>query len=339
MFGVSVGFVGQLVNMLEGEGLDSARLCRQAGIDPDVLGVEGFVCRADVFNLMELAANESGNPDIGLRACRHFLPGGFQLVGYTMMSSSNLKQALESFVRFFPLLGNGFTLGLSQEERGLRFWVVEHPEGDLVGSRPFMDAGISSVLGFCRWLAGTSLPRLREVELTYPEPENIAEHQGLFGCALRFSASRFSILFDRQDLLRPLSTANEALALLHGRFAERRIGQLADASYGDRVRSLLIARLGLGLCDMESVAMNMRIGKRTLQRELIREGMPFKAVLDEARRQLAVYYLRHCPYSLARVSELLGFKEPSSFHKACMRWFGMPPGHYRAQLLGVPALE
>ncbi|MGU1062089.1 helix-turn-helix domain-containing protein [Pseudomonas aeruginosa] len=54
---------------------------------------------------------------------------------------------------------------------------------------------------------------------------------------------------------------------------------------------------------------------------------------------MTIYYLRHCPYSLARISELLGFKEPSSFHKACMRWFGMPPGHYRAQLLGMPALE
>ncbi|MDH1440509.1 AraC family transcriptional regulator [Pseudomonas sp. GD03721] len=334
MFSISAGFVGQLVNMLEGEGLDSARLCQEAGVDLGCLAAQpdSFVFQGNVHKLMALAAEASANPDIGLRAYRHFLPGGFQLLGYTMMSSANLKQALESFVYFFPLLGDGFTPGLSSEGGGLRFWVAEDAEEGVIKSRGLEDAGIASVLGFCRWLAGASLPRLREIEFTYPEPASTVEHQRLFGCALRFGARRISILFDQQDLLRPLSTANEALALLHGRFAEHRIDQLRGTTYSERVRSVLIARLSLGVCDMGTVAMNLDIGKRTLQRELIREGSPFKDVLDGARRQLADYYLRQCLYSVDRCSDLLGFKEPSSLHKACLRWFGMPPGRYRDQL-------
>lgn len=62
--------------------------------------------------------------------------------------------------------------------------------------------------------------------------------------------------------------------------------------------------------------------------------MLFKEVLDGARRQLADHYLRHHSYSLTRVGELLGFKEPSSFQKACQRWFSMPPGRYRWHLSG-----
>jgi AraC-like DNA-binding protein len=45
---------------------------------------------------------------------------------------------------------------------------------------------------------------------------------------------------------------------------------------------------------------------------------------------LADFYLRHSRYSVKRVAYLLGFHDHSSFHKACSRWFGMPPGQYRA---------
>ncbi|MCW4646462.1 AraC family transcriptional regulator [Pseudomonas aeruginosa] len=335
---VSTGFVSQLTNMLEGEGLDSTRLCWEAGLDAYLLrSPDGFVPRSNVFCLIALAEQASGNPDIGLSACRHFLPGSLQLVGYVMMSSPNLKRALESMVQFFPLLGSGVTIGLTDEGDGLRFWGVDLPDEAELASRPraFEDAAMASILGFCRWLTGGHLPRLREIEFTYTEPMDTTEHRRLFDCELRFDALRNSILFDRRALLQPLSTANEALALLHGRFAEHRIGQLYSSTYGDRVRTFLVERLSLGSCDMETVAACMHTSKRALQRGLTREGVHFKDLLDDARRQLADYYLRHSTYTLARVGELLGFKEPSSFHKACQRWFGTAPGRYRHHLSGA----
>ncbi|MCL6692398.1 AraC family transcriptional regulator [Pseudomonas sp. R3.Fl] len=335
MYRVSASIVSQLVNVLEGEGLDSAYLCREAGIDMSLLrSPDGFVLRKEVFRLMALAEQTSGKPAIGLCACRHFLPGSLQLVGYVMMSSPNLKRALESLAQFSLLLVSGFTIGLVEEGNGLRFWIVDHPEDGFPRPRAFEDAGMASILGFCRWVTGNNLPQLREIEFTYPEPTDISEHQSLFGCELRFGALRNSILFDRRALLQPLSTANEALALLHGRFAEYRMDQLHGTTCSDRVRALLVERLSLGPCDMETVAMCMRTSRRALQRGLAREGVYFKDILDDARRQLADYYLRHSPYSLARVGELLGFKEPSSFHKACLRWFGIPPGRYRNHLSG-----
>jgi AraC-like DNA-binding protein len=333
MYRTSVGFVSQMMNMLKGVGLDAERLCRDVGLDEvQLVNPEGFVPRANVYRLMELAAQVSGDPGIGLRAGQYFLPGAFQLVGYTMMSSPNLKQAFESLVRFAPLLGDGFSVELLQEENGQRFWGVEHV--DVGGARPraFEDATMAGMLGFCRWLTGGSLPRLREIEFTYPRPPDITEHQQLFDCHLCFGSCRTSILFDQQALLMPLSTANEALPLLHSRFAEYRVDQLRGITYRARVHGLLVERLSVGVCDIESVAMGLRVGRRTLQRGLAREGVQFSEVLDSVRRQLAEFYLRNCPYSLARVTELLGFKEPSSFHKASLRWFGMPPGRYRTQL-------
>ncbi|CAD5108643.1 AraC family transcriptional regulator [Zestomonas carbonaria] len=332
MYRVSAGGVALLVNMLRAEGLDASRLCREAGLDMGQLGqADAFFRRQDAYRLMELAALESGNPGIGLRAHAHFLPGSFQMVGYVMMSSPNMKVALEQLSRFSPLIGSGFSVTLAPEGRALlRLSFAEHPQDGYPQPRQFEDAGVAALLGFCRWLTGEGQPQPRQLTFTYDEPADTAEYQKLSACPLHFGARHTSILFDRHELLRPLSTANEVMALLHGRFAEFRLRQLYGGSYSARVQTMVIESLNQGACDMESIAMALCISKRTLQRGLAREGANFKDILSDARRQMADYYLRHCPYDLTRVGELLAFKDQSSFHKACLRWFGMSPGRYRA---------
>ncbi|HHJ1881003.1 AraC family transcriptional regulator [Pseudomonas aeruginosa] len=234
MYRISSSYVGMLVAMLQAEGLDAVRLCREAGIDMCLLAQEdAFFTRASAYRLMALAELDSDNPNLGLKAAVHFKPGSFQLVGYVMMSSANLKQALEHFVRFHLLLGNGVTLALSPEQGGrLRLTCLEHPEEGCPRNRAFEDAGAAALLGFCRWLMGGGLPQPLQFDFVHDEPGNLPEYQQLFGCSLRFGAQHTSVLFDQQELLRPLSTANEALALLHKRFAEFRLGQLGGVSLG-----------------------------------------------------------------------------------------------------------
>ncbi|CDM42642.1 transcriptional regulator, AraC family [Pseudomonas extremaustralis] len=331
MYRISSSYVGMLVAMLQAEGLDAVRLCREAGIDMCLLAQEdAFFTRASAYRLMALAELDSDNPNLGLKAAVHFKPGSFQLVGYVMMSSANLKQALEHFVRFHLLLGNGVTLALSPEQGGrLRLTCLEHPEEGCPRNRAFEDAGAAALLGFCRWLMGGGLPQPLQFDFVHDEPGNLPEYQQLFGCSLRFGAQHTSVLFDQQELLRPLSTANEALALLHKRFAEFRLGQLGGVSLGGRVRGLIIERLGQEGCDMESIGLALCMSKRTLQRGLEKEGLKFKDILGDVRRQSADYYLCRSSYSLTQVAEYLGFHDQSSFHKACLRWFGRSPGRYR----------
>ncbi|TBU95387.1 AraC family transcriptional regulator [Phytopseudomonas dryadis] len=336
MYRVSASFAALLLNTFMAEGLDVARLCRDAGLDRQRLQqADAFFRRRTIYRLLELAAVESGNPNIGLKTYAHFLPGSFQLVGYVMMSSPNLKEALERLVRFTPLLGNGVTVLFTREQGCHRLSFEEHPEAGIARPRQASDAAAAALLGFCRWLTGGNLQRPLAIELDYPEPPDIAEHQRLFDCPLHFGAARASILFASQELLAPLSTANEALATLHESFAEARLSLLCGHSLAARVRTLITENLDRGGCDMASVAKALCISKRTLQRGLEREGVQFKDVLGAVRRQLADYYLRHTQDSLAQVAERLGFLEQSSFHKACLRWFGVSPGRYR---LGEGAL-
>ena len=333
MFRMSSGYANVLVTTLSAEGLDVASLCREAGLDLELAHTPGARCeRRVLYRLWQLAAQAAGDPDIGLKAYGHFHPGTFQIVGYTMMSSLNLKLALERLVRFSPLIGTGFSLFFVPEQEHFRLASLDHQQPGSIKPRQYVDAGLASLLGFCRWLGDGKLPQPLSVEFSYPEPADTSEHRRLFGCDLQFGSAYDSILFDGQEILRPLSMANEALAVLHDSFAEAQLDLLSGSSIVGRLRALITERLshGQGQCDMESIAGAMNISKRTLQRALEKDGTQFKDVQNLVRRELADFYLRHSHFNMKNVAYLLGFHEHSSFNKACSRWFGMTPGQYRA---------
>jgi len=342
MFRVSTGYANVLVNTLLAEGLDAVALCQKAGLDMALLSQAGAFCqRSAIFSLFDQAALESGDPDIGLKTYKHFYSGSFQAIGYTMMFSRNLKQALERLVRFSPLIGAGSSLFLVEEQSNLRLAGFDHEQYDSPKPRQYSDARLALLLGFCRSLTGGRSPQPLSAEFTYPEPDDTSEHQRIFGCPLIFGATNDSILFDGQELLQPLSTANEGLAALHDRFAETQLDQLFGFSILGRTRALITQRLaqGQGRYDMESIAASLNLSKRTLQRALEREGTQFKDVLSDLRRHMADFYLRHSHYNVKQVACLLGFHDHSSFHKACFRWFGMSPGQYRVDELPTKIAE
>ena len=333
MYRMSSGYANVLVTTLSAQGLDAASLCREAGLDMAIANTPGAWCeRRVIYRLWQLGAQASADPDIGLKAYGHFHPGSFQIVGYTMMSSLNLKRALERLVRFSPLIGTGFSLFFVPEQGHFRLASLDHQQSGSIKPRQYADAGLASLLGFCRWLGDGKLPQPLSVEFSYPQPPDISEHRRLFGCDLHFGSAYDSILFDGQELLRPLSMANEALAVLHDSFAEAQLDLLFGFSIVGRIRALITERLsqGRGLCDMESIAAALSISKRTLQRALEKDGTQFKDVQNAVRRELADFYLRHSRFNMKHVAYLLGFHDHSSFNKACSRWFGMTPGQYRA---------
>jgi AraC-like DNA-binding protein len=73
---------------------------------------------------------------------------------------------------------------------------------------------------------------------------------------------------------------------------------------------------------------------RQLQRVLQAEGTTYQALLDEARRDLALARLRLPGTTAAEVALLLGYSEAGAFTRAFRRWTGTTPGAYAAGAAG-----
>jgi AraC-like DNA-binding protein len=71
------------------------------------------------------------------------------------------------------------------------------------------------------------------------------------------------------------------------------------------------------------------VSTRTLQRQLSEEGKPFRAVLEDFRREMSIRLMDHRSLAVYEVAFLLGYADPSSFHRAFRRWYRTSPRAYR----------
>ncbi|HVQ26648.1 MAG TPA: AraC family transcriptional regulator, partial [Planctomycetota bacterium] len=74
----------------------------------------------------------------------------------------------------------------------------------------------------------------------------------------------------------------------------------------------------------------------TLRRRLEAEGSSYQGVKDELRRDVAIHQLCTTRLGIAEIGHLLGFQDPSAFHRAFKKWCGVQPGEYRARQSGPP---
>ena len=144
-------------------------------------------------------------------------------------------------------------------------------------------------------------------------------------------ANRF--LLAEADLLADIPTHNPSLWAMHERLVEDELDHLGQSLASTRVRTEVARILHLGEPRREDVAARLHLTDRTLQRRLQAESVSYQQLLDDTRCELARQYLSDERRTLAEVADLLGFADQSNLFRACKRWFGMPPGQYRAYVL------
>lgn len=103
------------------------------------------------------------------------------------------------------------------------------------------------------------------------------------------------------------------------------------------IRRAVAAELARGDARLATVARRLGTTSRTLQRRLRAEGLSHQQLLDEARREAAERYLRESSLAIAEIAYLLGYSEPSAFHRAFRRWSGTTPSEVRARAAALPS--
>ncbi|WP_296257810.1 MULTISPECIES: AraC family transcriptional regulator [unclassified Pseudomonas] len=321
-----------MIDALRSTGLDIDRFCQAVGLQVHELDVdEAWIPRVKLYRLYKLAADLSHDPDIGLRSTTQTGPGIFDVVGYVMMSSDTLQTALERLVHFVALLDTSIAISLhaegDQHRLGCHFL-----DGNKV-PRQYGDASVAMMFGLCRMLVGPSL-QLRGIGLMHAAPPDISVYEHTFHCSAQFGEHCYSILLDNADLARPLASANKQLAPLHELVAEMHLSTRRYFSVPGEVRKMILESLSEGIPPIEDLAKKMCVSKRTLQRLLQQAGHPYKELVNDIRRSQAEFYLGNTQCTLQEAAYRVGFRELSSFYRACHQWFGMPPARYRLKLQG-----
>jgi AraC-like DNA-binding protein len=322
-------WVNGLCDMFASQGIDTASLLRDCGIDTAQLAEpRGRFSPDQVSQLWELAVHRSGNPMLGVDrtlAARHI---NFDVVGYATLSSADLRSALYELARYLDLISSATSF--SMEPHGGDCWLAM---GHLGHTRPVpaqrSTYSLLALLTLCRWVTRRELQPLA-ANFSFDPPADAGPYERAFGCPVRFSQPDHRLLLAEADLALALPSRNPALLALHQQAMDEQLVKLGNATTSLRVTEEIIRRLDRGEPRRQEVAAALAVADRTLLRRLRAEQTTFQQLLDGARQELARKYLADPRRSLAEVAHLLGFADQSNFFRACRRWFGVAPGRYRA---------
>ncbi len=332
---ISSSWVQGVAEAMAAQGLDVPLLFGAAGLDMGALDQPDARFSSEKINrLWELAALRSGNPAIALGLTQVPRRAASLALGYAMMSSASLHDALERLARYARIFCDSVRVVVVRQGDGCLLTLDVFTEGRAV-PQPRIDYFFLTLLTFCRWMTGQPLCPVG-VAWAYPAPSDPQPYRDAFGCPPTFHAAANTMRFAARDAAMALPTANRLLSEMHERLLGEHLLRMDANKTSDRVRDAVVRHVPGGEPTLGDIASALGMGERSLQRHLLNEGTSFRLVLDDTRRQLASQYLGRRDYSLGQIAYLLGFADQSNFFRASKRWFQASPGQYRAHCQQEP---
>jgi len=318
-------------------GLDPTDTYRQA-YQGAVLAPPLFNAREDHDNaprFWQALAGISGDMDIGLHLGAAMQPRPLDVVGYLLLASRDLGQALEALLRFQHILSGGFAARLELEGAQARLIFDLNYRG--VGSLRQQMECLALLLQ--KMLASVCGGRfaLEGLDFRHPAPRRLSEHRRLFGLLPQFAQAHDALIFPRAWLTRPSRSANPRLFAVLWAQAELELAELEENQLLNRVRYWLEVNLGVQLCDLPSCAKALGFSPGGLQRALAEQQQSFRQLHDEVRR-LRAQNLLDSGLAIREVARACGFAELSPFYRAFKRWQGATPQAYRGLTADAKAL-
>jgi AraC-like DNA-binding protein len=311
-------------------GFDVPSLLLAAVVQPRDLDNPDGLFPARVLDLILCGATaERRVPNLAARLAAVTPIGAFPLLDYLVLTTETVGGALEQLVRYFHLVSAPVTLRLDRDDRAIRL-VIEAAGNAFVTE-------YDAVMAVHHLRAETE-NRLRVscVSLTHV-PDDTKELERLIGCRVVAPATWDGVEFPREVELLPLRRRDSAL--------RRMLESIASAAAkpptgGGTIIATLRAALASRIESsptIEVLARQLAISPRTLQRRLAAEGLSFQQVVDDVRREAAERLLSDASLSVGEIGYMLGFSEPSAFHRAFKRWHDVTPQEFRRRTLSSRA--
>jgi len=327
-------FFKTLLDTVESLGIQKISLAEKMEAEPSVLeNIQEMVPQTLYLSALSAGSALSRDINFGLHLGEKFRPGTYAVLGHTLISCSNLGQALQQVLRFEGLVHDLGTSEIKLEGNTAEFIWHHHYTGTQ-WARCLTESTFAGMVTFANWLVGKSVP-VSSVSFTHPPPASITEHQRIFQVTPLFSQPENKICFPIALASWPITKADTSLFPLLEKHAEHLLSQKqSQLGIVEEVKWALIPRMARQEMQIGLIAQDLHLTTRTLQRKLKQAGTGFQKVLDRVREEVARYYLEQSVLSIIDITFLLGFKEQSSFNHAFKEWAGMTPKTYREKHTG-----
>ncbi|MGL4317327.1 MAG: AraC family transcriptional regulator [Pseudomonas sp.] len=316
------------VQVLVRSGVPVAQLLEGSGIAEDELSTPTrLVSHAQELRVLANAYGYSRDAALGLSLGKCMHVSAYGILGYTMLASRTLGEALQLAVEHPALLGTYFQLSLQRVDDEVQLSASGYryaPELSVFNT----ELCLVSLLTVVQDLLGEAV-RPRRLLLAYRSPLHAASYGEKLGCPVEFGAGSNALCFNPALLERPLRLA-DPVSHQHG--LQQCLQLEAQLHSRQDLCELIRQQLAsdLGQCtSLERVAARLHRSARTLRRHLQQLNTSFQHLLDEVRYDKARQLLMHTDLPIYLIAEQLGYSETASFRHAFQRWSGLAPSDFR----------
>lgn len=276
-----------------------------------------------------LATTLTRDEALGIHLAESLPRGALDLIEYALRSSPSLEKGLDRLARYGRLVSDRVAARTHRKGDSLLFLVHDTATTPLHAART--EFALAVALKLVRDSTGADITPV-QVSFAHPAPDDLAEHRRFFHGRVRFAAGSSSMSLSASDASRPMREADAALSGIIRRRLENALGDRDRSSAGatsERVRRLLVERLGQSVLTLDAVAEALALSRRTLTRRLAEEGASFRHILDEVRSDFARALLQDRTLNIGDIAFFLQFSEPAAFHRSFRRWTGVTPQAFR----------
>ena len=303
-------------------GRDPGVFLRAVGLRAEqLLNPEALLPRDAGRELLEITARATRLEDFALRLASQRRLSALGPISLVLKEESTPGHALNTLSRYLKLVNPSLILHI--EETGDSVVIRE----DLLPS-PGLSMRQSvelAVGGLYRMLSELIGPHWepREVYLTHPPPADPSAHRAFFGRNVKFNQNFNGLVCLKSDLSRPRESSDAVAAGFARRYLESAL-QPGPANAQVVCYQIVRALLPSGDCTASEVARLMKIDRRTLHRQLQKQGLSFSRVLDQVRIDLVQLHLLESDLALGEIAGLLGFAQASALSHWFRMHFGCP---------------
>lgn len=249
--------------------------------------------------------------------------------------SNAMQGALEVAVRTAPTVGDGMEvvrrfghvrgpfmgIELQRDHRHLQLHFRNTVE---IEAAAWRSLSLTVMLGVTGMLAPLMEGRAAEMEVRFPwaQPSYVTRLRDALAAQVVFGGKELSLTV-------PLSLCVEPSPFADVRLHASAVAELENTS--NRIHASnrlllklqdLLSRKRRGRLNEEEAALELGMSRRTLVRRLSESGTSFRQLLDAELKARARGMLDEGTLSRTEMAEALGFDDPTSFSRACRRWFG-----------------
>ncbi|SFF10676.1 AraC-type DNA-binding protein [Paenibacillus algorifonticola] len=317
-------------------GIAAHDVARQARL-PLTIITEPVVTTAQYFAIWQAYSDLIGDTAIGIiKLATVFEAAKYPPTVLATYHARDYRDALNRMVRYKKLCPPE-SLRITEEGEHCTIaleWLYTEQPG------PSMLVGITLAFLLELGRRGTGQPLTAQfVEFSHPMGD-VQALEAYFGCPILVGAKCNRLTLHRRDLDRPFVSYNEELLEILTPALDRSLNeQQRSRSMAERVKWIMKRSLTGGCPDIRTVAKELRMSDRTLQRRLTDENTSFKHLLTQARHEQARAYLADPSLDIKEVAFLIGYEDQNSFYRAFRLWEGDTPSNWRTEHLGANSVS